>query len=43
MGILFDATYDTDTRGVFFTVRKALPLLTEDASPAIRRKELRRR
>ena len=42
MGVLFDATYDTDTRGVFFTVRKALPLLTEDASPAIR-KELRRR
>jgi NAD(P)-dependent dehydrogenase (short-subunit alcohol dehydrogenase family) len=39
----FDATYDTDARGVFFTVRKALPLLTEDASPAIRRKELRRR
>ncbi|MEU3984524.1 SDR family oxidoreductase [Streptomyces sp. NPDC026672] len=28
----FDATYNTDARGVFFTVQKALPLLSEDAS-----------
>ncbi len=28
----FDEMYDADVRGVFFTVQKALPLLTDDAS-----------
>lgn len=28
----FDTTFDTDTRGVFFTVQKSLPILADDAS-----------